>query len=222
MPGKVLVRVRPRRRRKALTKTQKNQVKRLIHSEQEIKYKLYSNNTTATTTPFLTSLPFDIAQGDTDQERDGDQLRWIGKIHFRYGIETADVLNTVRIIIFQWHPSSTNAPIPDPTQILAPGPSGSADIYSHYQHDSRQEYRILFDKTHVVIGNASADTNPATTTSYIYRRYRISLRKARKKSQFTAGTVFGTNKFFLMYLSDSSASPNPAFAYSSKVFFTDS
>lgn len=227
MVGSIPVRVYGTRRRRVrgrkLNKRQRHQVKRMIHSEQEIKYSIGNLDVnTITNAGFITGAPWNIAQGDTDQTRDGDTLKWIGKMHVRLGLVCADTTNVVRIIIFQWHPTSDNAPTPDVQDILAIGPSGSPDTLSHYNHDERQNFRVIFDKAYSLVGNGTADTYPGTTSTVIYRRYKISLRKARKRVQFTAGTTEGTNKFFFLAITDSAAGPNPEVAFSIKTFFTDS
>ena len=48
----------------------------------------------------------DIAQGDTDITRDGDQL-YMGSITFFKQWINADNVNTCRFIVFQWFPATT-------------------------------------------------------------------------------------------------------------------
>lgn len=224
MPYKRTYRRRPYRKGRKLGRRQKRQVKVLIARRQELKYSYYANSTTVDSVGFVTGTPFDIPQGDTDTSRDGDRLQWCGKIDLMLHCingqgALGDVYNNIRVIIFQYHPNST----PGLSTILLAGPSGSQDVLSLYNHDNRQEYRILFDRVFKTVGNANAATTPATNTvATNVRKFKIPLRKIRKYAQYTGGTLAGTNRIYIAYLSDSSAATHPTLEYSTKVFFRDS
>lgn len=201
-----------------LNPRQKKQVKSLIRHVQELKYHVTEAiGQQISTTPTIQDLTA-ITQGDTDQTRDGDRLQLAGKIDFRFHLFIGDSSNVVRVIIFQWHPNST----PSAGQILLNGPTGVIDYLSTYSHDNRQEYRILFDKVYSLIGDGVADVSAYTTLTQIVRVYRISLKKATKMVQFAAATVDGTNKIYILRVSDSNAIPYPLMGYQAKVFFRDS
>lgn len=213
-----------KRRGRKLGNRQKRQVKVLIARRQELKYTAYTSSASVSSTSSITGSPFDIAQGDTDTTRDGDRLQWCGTMEFMcHCINSSgalsDVYNNIRVIIFQWHPSSS----PAVTDILLPGPSLVADCLSLYNHDTRQQYRIMFDKIFKTSGNANSSSTPGTNiTATNIKKFRIKMRKTRKFAQYAGGTLTGTNRFYLITVSDSSAAPHPILEFSSKIFFRDS
>lgn len=214
---------RQRKRKGAkLNKRQATQVKKIIAVRQELKYFQYATAGIAVSaSPTIISSPFLIPQGDTDQSRDGDRLMWAGKVDLRVEaiIGSSDPYNNVRLILFQWHPNST----PAVEDLLLDGPSEAPDLFSQFNHDKRQEYKILFDKTWKLVGNGSSASVPYTQASTTgIKRFKISLKKARKQVQFAGGGTTGTNKLYLMYMSDSAVTPHPSISYTTKVFFRDS
>jgi len=225
---------RPRRRynrRRKLNKRQAIQVKRIINVNRELKY-LAINSAGAfnvTTTPQIDGSFFDIPQGTTDVTRVGDRINWCGKVRFRLQVfnalgVSADNYNTQRWILVQYHPASTSAPTPVVTDILLTGPSGAVDVHSQYNHDKRQDYKVLFDRTFTTVGSfnyaITADA-PGTAVTHRYMSYNISLKKARKQVQYQGGGLQATNRLFWIYMSDSSATPHPTAIVSTKVFFRD-
>lgn len=202
-----------------LTPKQKKQVKTLIKNRQELKYLQYSDaNRSVSTTAFITGSNFDVAQGSTDQERDGDRFQWCGTMDFRISLVAGDTYNLLRCIIFQWHPDY----VPVVTDLLIVGPSGNQDVWSQYNHDKRQQYTILFDKTYKLVGNGTAGTFPGTDSSVQYRRHLISFKRAQKNAQRIGGSLVGTNRCYMCFVSDSAAPVHPVINWSSKVFYRDS
>lgn len=212
-----------------LNPKQKKEVKTIIARRQELKYFHYVQAATAvSTTADVSGSPFDIVQGDQDQERDGDRLQWCGTLEFNLQVVsgqtagTSDLYNNVRVMLFQWHPTSTSAPSPVASDVLSQGPSGNPDIYSVYNHDTRQNYKILFDRVYRVTLNTNgtiADNSNSTTG---IRRLRISMKKARKDVQYVGNGLQGTNRIFLLTVSDSALATHPTLAFASKIFFRDS
>lgn len=223
-------------RGKKLTKRQVNEVKTIMHREQELKYFFYRQTAfQITTTPTVFFNPFDVPQGDTDNTRDGDRLRWAGTLEINLQVvnaigATGDVYNNVRFVVFQWHPMTTGTPYPatNGSDIFMTGPSGSVDIYSVYNHDTRQCYTILYDRVYNTVGPGNngvvtGANNPSTnTTSSGVHQLRIPLSKVRKDVQYNAGGLQATNRLGLFYVSDSTLATHPTLAYMSKVFFRDS
>jgi len=223
---------------KRLTKRQKKQVSIMIHREQELKYFFFRQAATSVTSnAALTGAPFDVPQGDTDNTRDGDRLRWCGHIDLNMQIwngqgVTGDPFTNTRVVVFQWHPTSTSAPIPSPTDVLITGPSTVVDIYSVYNHDTRQNYTILYDRVFLTVGsfyNGAAAVTPSTflgpgtdTSSTGVHQIRIPLTKARKDVQYVAGGAQATNRIFIIWVSDSSFASHPQLAFMSKIVFRDS
>jgi len=211
----------PRRgkKRTSKSKTTQSQVKSLIRMVQELKYFAYSQvGVSVSSGMFITGGPFDVAQGTGDQQRDGDRLQWCGKIDLKMSFTVQDNYNVFRFVIFQWHPSSS----PIGTDVFINGPSGVVDYWSQYNHDNRQQYKILFDKTYVLVGNGTAGTYPGTTSSHIVKHYSISLKKAQKYAQRIGGGLTGTNRMYMAMVSDSSVVPHPVLNCTTKIFFRDS
>lgn len=211
-----------------LNKRQVKDVKRLINRNIELKYFPYVANTTSvTSTGASVGNPFDVPQGNTDTSRNGDSLKWCGKIDFRFEIvngfgATADLYNKVRVVIYQFKDATISGQSPIPSQIFINGPSGAIDVLSQYNHDFRHDYHILFDKTyHTALSTNVANSTQAPNSTTGVKHYRISLKKANKVVQYQGGGGQATNRLFLYYISDSSAATHPTIQYSLKTFFRD-
>lgn len=209
----------------SLTSKQRAQVQNLIRASQELKYIVFNSgaSTAISSTINISQAPFVVAQGLADTERVGDSLTLAGSVNLDLEIVNStgvgsDAYNNLRVVIFQWHPNST----PIGTSIFINGPSGGPDIYSQYNHDLRQQYKILFDRTFRTAGNGQAATSPYTDiTSTGLRKFFISLKRANKHVQFAGAGTTGTNLLYVALVSDSSATPHPAITYSTKMFWRD-
>lgn len=200
---------------KPLNPTQKQQVKDIIKVRQELKFFPASKSGVAvSTTPTIDDLSA-IPQGSTDNDRDGDRVR-LETLELRGVLINADVTNHYRIVVFSWFPNST----PVAGNILLNGPSGNVDAFSCYSHDNRQLYKILWDKFYFCAGNGGAASNPYTPTSEQPLYFRVPV--TPKQVQFAAGTTNGTNKVYILYLSDSGAISHPVIHYATKLLYTDS
>jgi len=216
---------RPRRivKGKRLNKRQKKEVKRLIGIRQELKFQNYNQAPASITTTYtVTGAPYDIAQGITDSQRVGDSILWCGKIDLTIEVvnglgATADAYNNLRFILFQWHPATT----PTAASLLLSGPSSTQDVYSNYNHDNRQMYKVLLDKVFVTSGGGVSATVPWGAGSVKYRRFHVSTKKLTKHVQYTAGGSTATNRLYVMFASDSALATHPTMLYSSKVFYRD-
>lgn len=131
-----------------LSKRQAADVKRIIAVGRELKMGFGTSAVLFNTSNVLTAAgtTFDIAQGVGDSQRVGDKLTWCGsidlKLEMRNSLAPNVAANNIRFMIFQWHPNST----PTVAQILLNGPTGAPDTLSNYNHDNRQQYKIIFDK----------------------------------------------------------------------------
>lgn len=210
-----------------LSKRQRTEVSKIVHRNQELKYVVASLTATAiTSTAGVVSTPFDVAQGDTDTTRDGDRLMWAGHIDLSLEVTNGqgslgDVTNMIRVVLFQWVPIS----VPTAGDVFLAGPSGVADCFSHYNHDQRQQFKILFDRLFKTAGssyfNGTFESPTTAITSTGVKRFKVSLAKANKQSQYAGGSTVGTNKIYMFYVSDSSAVTHPTLAYSTKIVFRD-
>lgn len=216
MPTRRIRRATRAPRGRKLNKREKNEVKRLIAVRQELKFYVSQTSVQTVSSSGVLFQLTNMAQGDTDQDRDGDRLM-LKKFFVRGAVQYADVTNLFRIIFFQWKPAST----PTISSILLPGPSTAPDVWSSYAHDSRQQFNILWDKTWHLEGNASAATAPLTPSSQKLFKVSISRRFA-KQLQYAGGTTTGTNQIYYLAVSDSAAVSHPTVTMSVKFHFTDS
>lgn len=218
---------------KALSKRQKADVKRILALQQELKYFPFNFVPTTLTNAFvIDGTMFDVPQsatvGQLDTKRIGDSIMWCGTMEVNLQIvnglgATGDTFNNCRVIILQWHDTSTATPFPVVTQVLLNGPSTVPDIYSTYNHDYRHQYTILFDETYLTVGPNGPNNPPQSNVATGIHKIRINLTKlARKNAQFVAGGGQGSNRFFMIYGSDSQLATHPNMTFASKVFFRDS
>lgn len=220
---------------RVLTDREKQQVRRMIDSEVELKFiNAYLGSAAVTSTPIITGMT-DIAQGDTDSSREGDRVKLVGGINLRGSVfadvATGDVTQThaiVRLIIFQWHPTSASGGATEPTaaNVLLDGPSGSPDVYSHYSHDQRQNFSVVYDEVFepigVTAGGAGAVNMHSGVQKYFTRRILLA-KKIRHQMQFqAASTVNATNHLYFMSMSNLAAdAQNPTLIWSTQVFYRD-
>lgn len=146
-----------------------------------------------------------VAQGDTDVARDGDQL-YLRSLEIHWEAIVADVFNVLRFIVVQWYPATT----PVVSDILLT--PGTVDSHmSPYNHDTRFQFRILYDKR-VTINT----DKPSALLKVRIRRF------ARRRIQYLGGTTDGQNKIYVLKISDSGAVPHPTIQNFSKLNFGDS
>jgi len=177
-------------------------VKSEIHKESEKKYLpaliLSSFSTTAT----IASL-CDVIQGNTDQQRDGDQLYMLS-LEIRLYTVAADIFNVLRLIVFQWFPNT----VPLSSQLLFDPANG---ITSPYNHDQRYQFRVLYDKTNIT----GADWHAAQ----LMHRYITKI--PHRKVQYVNASIVGTNKLYYYIVSDSGVAPHPSVAGYFKMNYKD-
>lgn len=190
-----------------------------INRNHETKYRDYTfSNVSITSTGSSVGLPFDVPQGNGVNDRNGNQYKLFG-LNINYEVEIADTTNTVRFIIYQWKSLSTSAPLPSLSSVLNVGPSSAIDVYSSYNEDSQKDITILYDRIHTLIGNGTTNY-PYTAKSLQHVRKNISLKRCRKIVNVDINGQ-GTNRLFLIYLSDSSASLHPTFTMNTRLMFKD-
>ncbi len=152
----------------------------------------------------------DIPQGDTDTTRDGDSL-FLKSVQLRYSVVAGDTTNLVRLVMFQYLDDTT----PTVSNILNSGYLGAAGApLTPFHHDERSKYRILYDS-----GPMSVDTyNPQLVRKVFVKNNKKMVNQIR----YNGGTTTGSNKIYLIELSDSGAASHPSFNTISKVNFNDS
>lgn len=213
------------RNQQKLSSKQTKQVKTLIRADQEMKFRAYEQSGGVPLIPVIDGQYFDISQGQGDSQRIGDSLQWAGYIDIRLSLIFRDIRHICRFIVFQWHPTSTSAPSPQPDDILLPGIGGvNVDIHSMYSHDRKQNYKILMDRTFTLVGNGTqtgAISFPLTTSAVQYHRLLVPLKRARKNVQFIGGGLQATNRLFILRMSDSSGT-DPIYNLTTMVNYYDS
>lgn len=171
----------------------------------ETKYGFSNSGSTISYSGACVSLS-DIAQGAGDTARTGDQLNVV-RLYLDYAIFPGDATNLVRVIIFQWKPIDTSAPAP--SDILQSVGNAYAPL-STYNHDSRFQKHVLYDALH------SVDTyHPQIKKKVIIKKFKPN------RIQYTAGTVTGQNKIYLLTISDSAASTHPSISLHTKILYKD-
>lgn len=205
-----------------LNKRQRKEVKQLIIKPMELKYGITNQATRVVGTTALIDYITAVSQGSGDNQRIGDTLNWCGKMEMAVQFHNGAGANsgpwtTFRFIMFQWHPNST----PVAANILLNGANGAIGVTSRYNHDLRQEYKIILDKVIHLVGNGSSATQPYAPNVQRLKVYKISTKKITKRAQFSGGTTAGTNGIYCLYITDSGAATLPTIEYSFKMFWRD-
>lgn len=150
-----------------------------------------------------------IPQGLLDINRVGDRcdtVNFIARFTLQKIAAGADVTCNVRVIFFLWRPNS----VPTAADILNIGPSTVIDPLSEYNHDTRQEYKILYDK--------NITLTPATE---LLRRTFVVKRKLKKILQFVNASTVGTNHLYMNVTTDANGATLPAMSYHIRTYFRD-
>lgn len=200
-----------------LTPIQRKQVKELIKEPMEHKY--YEDPITdafgvpSSGATYQLSL---IPQGDTDSTRDGDRLT-LTSVNIRGSVYCGDVTNLIRVIFYQWRPQST----PTITDILSKGADGTnIDVYSHYNHDKRSEFKILSDRTYSLAGYGTTVSPYGQDTEKLFN-INISKKLIKNLQYVNGSTSVGSNQLWYLAISDSDATPNPTLTFKIRMNYID-
>lgn len=147
-----------------------------------------------------------VPQGDTDVSRDGDRIMPL-TFELRGTWAVADSFNVCRTILFRWNNDTTPAvtDILDTTFIA----TGQAPV-APFTHDTRQMYTVLMDQT--VFLHTYKIIDGLTWPKFKLPRVPI---------QYLAASTTGSNKLYLLLISDSAASAHPGANIVHKLTFTD-
>lgn len=179
-------------KKKGLNKRQKNQVVSLVRGQQEMKYAWQTINSAAVTNTASLSQITQIAQGDTDTTRDGDRYKLV-KLRFRAIMYHNAIANVqCRVIIFRWKPNSA----PSAADLLLTGGTGSIDITSEYQHDTRQQFQILYDKMFTIGSVQPPQASKVLMFQHVFKG------KSGDCQMNAASATAGTNQLWLLTISD--------------------
>lgn len=185
----------------------KAQVRAMINGKfknvQETKWSAVSNNAAVSFSGNLISL-CDIAQGDTDTTRDGDELL-MTKIEVRFANYLGDTTNITRVIIFRWMPPS----VPAVSDFWADIGTAESPLAT-FIHDQQQNVTVLYDKL--------CFTGPGR-----YVEVGQAIQNLNVRVQFVAAsTTIATGKVYMFFISDSAAATHPTVSYYARTEFTDS
>lgn len=219
------------RKGRKLNRRERLQVKRIVNVGRELKFHQTGTSSGSTSSTFGIAPLSDISQGTTDTTRIGDRIT-LKSMQLRItfvGSETTAVLpadnyNQFRFIVFQWKDRvSGNPAVAD---LLLNGPSGAVDIWSMLNHDNRQNYNILLDKTITCVNNSStAAVVPVTGYQANHVQHRVwnfNFKKINKQLQYVAASATdGTNRLFYLMGGDSSATPHQSYFFMAKLFYYD-
>jgi len=177
-----------------------NIVDQVVRRTAELKY--YTNTASHIYTSSGGSVTelFQPAQGMTDHTRIGDRVKTVSW-EMRYEVAnfntsiTAANIDALRVIVFAWKPNNGASP-PLLNELLL-----TSAILSPYNHDRRQMFRVLYDRTHTIC--------PTTTKTIQYFRAYGRISKELQNVQFSSATTEGTSKLYVWTLS---ASPGAASA----------
>lgn len=200
------------RKVKPLSFSQKKDVrkiaKRVVSSVQEFKnYYQYDTGTNVSTTGAIIDLCA-VSQGDGDTNRDGDVL-YKKSMELQYTIAAADATNICRVIIFQYKPDST----PTAANILLD--ATNVPWLSAYNLDHKQMFQVMYDKVHHLVLGADSELQSGRIRLY-------GKKLGTKKIQYDSAGTGGSNKLWMLRISDSGAVNHPAMAYYETFRFTDS
>jgi len=192
----------------------KQEIKAEMLREQEVK--IFDVNVSATSVGAgATLIPLsNMAQGVGRSQRVGDSASLIG-LNMTYEIVqlNADIYSDTRVIIFQWFPN-TALLVPVLADILQN--TAAIGLYSQYNWENRDQYRILYDRLHSQSGLATAPTS-TSNESVLNRRVGVQ----RKLMEFAIASTTGSNQLYVLWISDSSIAPFPIINFTSRVKFTD-
>lgn len=190
----------------------KGYVKSIIRKESETKY----NDALFQASPDYTGTLADMfapTQGTADaNQRVGDKVK-LRSSRISIKMTCGDTVNFVRIILFQWYPN-TNLSVPTVGTILFDISTADRAIVSPYVFDYQNQYHIIYDKVFTL---ATTGNNYIRTVTF-----KPNLKYVKKGIEFTAASVNGSNKLYMIAISDSVLDPDPSvFAYW-RVFYDDS
>jgi len=201
-----------------LSGTALKQVRQLMTAGKEMKYfdsKEFAQN--ATTTPLQLAISA-VPQGDTDSQRDGDQINlrrlWIKFETYLQGIGgTNDYTDQVRLTVYRWHPMSASTH-PVPADVLQDLSVAQSATMTPFTWDNRKDYTIILDKTFNLSGYGPSDFGYTTTFNW---------KEPGIPAHFSAGsTTLQTNGIFAIISSDSLVATHPQFNLWTRVEYTDS
>lgn len=211
-PVKKLRKVIPKKININNKKSMKKLAERLELIQSEKKYHLTADSDTTFTVANYNGIIFsvsEVAQGNTDITRVGDQLT-IRSLEVSYFF-TCSASLLARIVVFQWIPNST----PTVADVLLNNYIGTTKApITPYSHDGRYQFRILMDRLYHMANGTGCD-------SAILADKKMVIRFPVRKIQYASGGTTGTNKIWCIIIGNTSAASLNCL-YNFKLNFSDS
>lgn len=197
--------------RKALGAAQRKQVvsitKNVVSRKIEKANHLFTTSGVASNAGAMNAL-LDITQGTGDGQRLKHQIT-LKSVHLNMLYTHADPTNVIRVIVFQYFDRA----FPTLADILQLGTGATANYLSPFNFDNSKAFRVLYDSTKLM--------NDVDRRQVHINKY-IKLSKARKDVEFDGSTSAGTNRLYMLTMSDSTAISHPTYIGHVVVKYTDS
>jgi len=151
-----------------------------------------------------------ISQGANDSQRIGDSVM-PSSLEINYcGYSRKQTGNTLRVVIVRWTQDDGNYPL-SPSVVLNNNSTVETAL-STYVHDYRPQYNVLYDQRHelgyIDVGASRAEG-----------KIKIPI---KKKIEYIGGTTDGTNKIYMIVISDDGSLTNCFFQYAGQLNYRDS
>jgi hypothetical protein len=187
-----------------LTKSQKNQVKQLVQTDQEEKdYNVTSSGSISTTGVVFDPLA-SISQGTTAATRIGDEV-FLKHLVFTLSVTWADPTNLVRILLLKWNANDNS----DPVTFGKIFTDTTVPVHSDLILSKPNRFKVLHDQI-VTVSNTGEGARVVRMKKKL--NYKASFDPA-------ANTGYGHPK--LIVVSDSSAASHPGYVINYTTHFTD-
>lgn len=195
-------------------------IKKEIAIESELKRYDYAELFAAPAVIGATWLVTDIflpAQGLTDLNRVGDRVKLTKRMELKGYVEPSltAVANysAFRLVVIQWHPNTV--PAASDVFVSTTGPT----INQITNMDTRQEYKILFDKTYKIAYEGT--TNP-TNVSIQIPRFNKTFKAMQSQVQFVNTGTVGTNKIYLFRTAWLGGTDTLSCNFTTRLYYRDS
>jgi len=160
----------------------------------------------------ITASRLQPSQGIAVNQRTGDVV-YIKKMWMNYSlsIDTAIDGAVARLIVFQWHPNSSVV-LPIVNDILQ-----TSTVYSMYDWNFSDQFRILYDKVHFLSG-AAMDNTTGSNQGYFGE---VQTTEAVKLAEFGLGATTGSQQLFILLITDVLVAPFPSFVIQTRVSYCE-
>jgi len=150
-----------------------------------------------------------IAQGDTQGNRDGNEIQLKSLVFRTYGV-ASDAYNVQRIIIFRWKEDSAPV-VADILQDVAG--AGSQNVISPTSFNQKSRYTILYDTFLTSIGTYVPVSRVIS--------HHLNLKGSKCVYNGANATSYENNQLWVLFISDSDAATHPTFHWYSELTYND-